>query len=104
MKPFWQRKIAKERIKLLFRMAASLVDKNPEISRRYIKLLRKIGLRYNVRLGKEIKRSICKNCNALLIPGKTARVRINSRNKTIIIRCLACGSIKRYGYAKEKKK
>ncbi|MCD6402785.1 MAG: ribonuclease P [Candidatus Aenigmarchaeota archaeon] len=101
-KPLWQKKIALERIITLFELAKKELDIHPERSRRYVELLRKIGLRYNVRLPKDIKRSICKECNTILIPGKTAKVRLDSKKKTVIIKCLECGKIYRYPYSKEK--
>lgn len=85
-------KIAKERIEILLDLARKEVDK-PERSKRYVELARKIGKRYNVRLKKSQKRSFCKKCNRLLIPGKTSEVRINSKKKVITIKCVDCGNI-----------
>lgn len=94
-KPDWQQNIAKERIEILFREAEREFKKHPERSKRYVELARKIGLRYNVRLPKELKRSFCKNCNTLLIPSVTSTVRLD---KAIIIKCLKCNKIYRYPY------
>ena len=98
-KPYWQRKIAKERIKILFELAEKELKKHPERSRRYVELARKIGLRYNVRLGK-LKRKFCKNCNTLLKPGLTCQVRLDSKNKVVSIICKNCKKIYRYPYGK----
>jgi len=103
-KPKWQIEIAKERIARLFEFAKQCFKTHPERSKRYIQLMRRIALRYNVRLPKNLKRSFCKECNTLLIPGRTARVRTNKRSKSVIIKCLVCGSVYRYPYAKEKKR
>jgi len=97
-KPAWQIKIAKERIQILFDLAKKEFKTHPERSKRYIQLLRKIGLRYNIRLPKEIKRSFCKNCNSLLIPGLSSEVRLNKRTKSVNIRCKNCNKIYRYPY------
>jgi ribonuclease P protein subunit RPR2 len=97
-KPEWQEDIAKERIEILFRLAEKEFKKYPERSRRYIQLARKIGLRYNVRLPKEVKRKFCKNCNSLLIPGTTEQVRIDSKTKTVARKCLKCNKVFRYPY------
>lgn len=94
-KPEWQQDIAKERIQILFREAEKEFKEHPERSRRYVELARKIGLRYNVRLPKELKRKFCKNCNSLLIPSVTSTVRLD---KAIIIKCLECNRIYRYPY------
>jgi ribonuclease P protein subunit RPR2 len=97
-KPDQQIKIAKERIQTLVPLAEKEFKKHPERSRRYIQLARKIGLRYNVRLPKEIKRKFCKKCSILLIPGLTSQVRIDSKNKILNIKCLKCEKIYRYPY------
>jgi len=94
----WQIEIAKERINILFSLARKELDRHPERSRRYVELARKIGLKYNVRLSKEMKRSFCKNCNTLLVSGKTCLNRIDSARKTINIICKNCGNIIRIPY------
>ena len=92
--------IAKERVEKLFDLAKEAYEKNPKRSVRYIELARKIGKRYNVRLTKTQKRSFCKNCNHLLISGKTFTSETNSKKKLIIIKCINCGNIYRYPYKK----
>jgi ribonuclease P protein subunit RPR2 len=93
-KPEWQQRIARERIQILFGLAEKELREHPERSRRYIELARKIGLRYNIRLSRELKKKFCKNCNTLLKPGLTCSVRI--KNKTISIKCKNCNNIYRY--------
>lgn len=100
-KPEWQRRIAKERIEILFKLAEEEFKKHPERSRRYIQLARKIGLRYNIRLSKSLKRKFCKKCNSLLIPGFSSEVKIKSREKVVEVKCLNCGNVKRYPYSKK---
>jgi ribonuclease P protein subunit RPR2 len=97
-KPEQYVKIARERIQILLGLAEKEFKKHPERSRRYIELARKIGLRYNVRLPKQLKRKFCKNCNSLLLPGVTSRIRIDSKNKILNIKCLKCEKIYRYRY------
>ena len=100
--PPWRRRIARERIKILFNLAKETFKKDRKKSRRYIELMRKIGLRYNVRLPKDIKRSFCKKCNTLLVPSETSIVRLDKREKTVRVKCLVCGKIYRYPYGREK--
>lgn len=92
-KPDWQQRIARERIQILFSLAEKELKKHPERSRYYIELARKIGLRYNVRLPKELKRKFCKNCNSLLTPETSTRRIIK---KHILIKCQKCNKIYRY--------
>ncbi len=91
-------KIARERIERLLALAKEELEKNPERSRSYVELARKIGKRYNVRLTKEQKRSFCKKCNQLLIPGRTSKVELDTKKKLIIIKCLNCDNLYRYPY------
>ena len=97
-KPDQQLRIAKERIQILFSLAEKEFKKHPERSIRYVDLARKIGLRYNVRLPKELKRKFCKNCSVLLIPGVTSKVRLDSKKKVLNIKCLKCEKIYIYPY------
>jgi len=92
-KPEWQQRIATERIQILFGLAEKELRKHPNRSRRYVELARKIGMRYNVRLPKELKKKFCKDCNTLLKPGLTSTARI--QNKTLTIRCMFCNKIYR---------
>jgi ribonuclease P protein subunit RPR2 len=91
-KPDWQQRIARERIEILFREAEKNFKKHPERSRRYVELARKIGLRYNVRFPRELKRRFCKKCNTLLIPGVDSQV----KRKDLIIKCPECKILYRY--------
>ena len=97
-KPTWQQDIARERIEILFDLAKKECAKHPERSVNYVNLGRKIGLRYNVRLSREMKKSFCKRCSAILIPGRTLKTRIDSKTKTIVNECTKCGKIFRYPY------
>jgi len=97
-KPTWQREIAKERIQILFDLARKSLETHPNRSRRYIELARKIGLRYNIRLAKEQKKSFCKKCNTMLIAGKTATIRLDSNHGILTIKCQNCKNIYRHAY------
>lgn len=99
-KPAWQQKIARERIQILFALAKKELKKHPERTKRYVELARKIGLRYNIRFSKQLKRRFCKNCNILLIPGITSQTRIKSKERVIAIKCLECNKLYRYSYKK----
>jgi len=96
-KPDFQSKIATERIGILFDLADKELRKHPERSRRYVELARKIGLRYNVRLG-ELKRKFCKKCNTILKSGFTSKVRIDRKRKVVETTCLNCKKVYRIPY------
>ena len=103
-KPGWQQEMARERIEILFSLAGKQFPRHPDRSHRYAELARKIGMRYNVRIPKQIKRRICNKCNRYLFPGKNSTVRSNSSTLAMEVKCLECGHVARYPYSKEKRK
>lgn len=102
MIPGYFRKIARERITILLRLADSEAREHPERSRRYVELARKIGMRYKVRFPRKYKRKICKNCFSYLKPGLTCTVRLVPKEKCVTWRCLNCKKERRYPYSKKK--
>jgi len=93
------RRIAWERIQLLFTLALEEVKKGDVVrANRYIEHILKLSRKYNIRLPREMKMYICKKCHSFLIPGKTSQVRL--KKGKIVIKCLKCGSYKRYIYKK----
>lgn len=93
-KPEYQLRIAKERIKILFNEAEQA---EPELAKRYMKLAKKIGMRYNVRLG-TLKRRFCRHCFSFFAAGNSRR---RMKSGIMNVTCLGCGRITRYPY-KEK--
>jgi len=93
------KKICLSHILSLFEQAQ---EKFPsDLSKRYISLIRKYSTRNKVPIPLEIKRSFCKNCNTLLVPGNNCRIRIKSgKNPLRIITCNNCGKVKRIGFTK----
>lgn len=90
--------LAVQRIGLLFKLAGDEFGTHPERSDRYVYLARRIGMRYRVRLPRELKRKMCKRCCSYLVPGSNARVRL--RGSYIVVTCLKCGNQMRYPYSK----
>ncbi|HID16973.1 TPA: hypothetical protein EYP26_01615 [Candidatus Bathyarchaeota archaeon] len=100
-----EKEIARERMAILFNLAKATFKLDPTLSRRYIQLMKKVGMRAKVRIPKEWKLLICKECGNLLVPGKSCRVRVRSEGGTrSVITCLNCGSLKRIPAVKEKKR
>jgi ribonuclease P protein subunit RPR2 len=102
-KPGWQQEIAEERISILFGLAKHEFGGHPERSDRYVELARKIGMRYNVRLRKEFRMSLCRSCRRYLVPGKNCVVRSNARTLSVEVKCLGCGRVMRFPYGGEKR-
>ncbi len=88
-------KIALERIYRLFELAEKMFEKKPELSKRYIELARKIGMRYNVSIPFELKQKFCKRCNAFLKPGVNAKIRISKH--IVKVTCLECNYTRKIG-------
>ena len=96
-----ERKIALERIDILFHLAEREGLKgNLTRANRYASLAAKIGMRYNVRLPREFRRRYCRKCHAFLVPGRTCRVRV-SRGK-VTTTCGVCGDVRRIPYVRER--
>ena len=97
-----ERRIALERIETLFDMAErEAVKRNWARSDRYVSLARKIGMRYNVTPGPELRRKFCRGCGTFLLPPTTARFRIGGGK--VVCTCLKCGRVTRYPYIRERR-
>lgn len=98
-KPLWQKEIAAERISILFKEAekASREGKR-EYANRYVSMARKIGMRYNVRIPKELKRKFCRYCHAYLRPGASCKIEMDSKKKLIKVKCFSCDRIIHFPY------
>jgi len=83
-----QKKIALERIKVLFKEAAEVFPKNKALANRYVQLARNIAMKVKIRIPLEYRRRFCKHCHAYLVPGVNSRVR--TRDGKVIISCLEC--------------
>jgi len=83
------KKIARERIDLLFLRAAEFFPYDPSISNRCVELARRIAMRQRVRIERTIRRQFCRHCYRFLVPGKNMRVRIHHHR--VVITCRACG-------------
>jgi len=102
-KPKWVKELALSRIEKLLAMAKENLKKHSERSRRYVELAKKLSSKYNAPIPSELKRQICRKCNALLVPGSNLSVRTDSKNKVLVYLCLECGGKRRYGYDKRGK-
>lgn len=90
------KKIAEERIEILFELADRNFKTHPERTQRYVTLARLIGMRYRVRLVRDQKRRICKHCYSYLVPGSNCRIRL--KGSTVLTTCFSCGKQSRYPY------
>ena len=85
---------AQERIQDLFSLAeVEARAPVPNLSRRYVSLARRIGMRYNVRLLREYRDLYCRGCSTFWVEGRTVRTRLRGGRRTQT--CLACGRARR---------
>jgi len=102
-KPISQIKIANERIKILTGLAIKKANEGDfELANRYVHLARKIGMRYNVHIPKDLKRRYCKYCYKFLMPGKTSQHRM--KHGILTVKCLNCNRVMRYPVKVKRKK
>lgn len=70
---------------------------NIEMSRFLASTMKAVAEKVVFKLDPSIKRTTCKHCHALLIPGVTARVRVRrKRERHIVVTCLDCRMVRRY--------
>ncbi|KAA8589839.1 hypothetical protein FQN60_013204 [Etheostoma spectabile] len=95
-------KDAYQRLNYLYQAAHCVLAQNPEnveLARFYCFTQRTIARRLVLRQDPSVKRSLCKKCCSLLIPGVTASTRQrrkNSRTRFTVVRCLSCGQSKTF--------
>lgn len=92
------RRIAGERISILFGLAEDNHLGRPELADRYSHLIREIAMHYRIKLQKRVSAQICRGCGAFLVPGRTAAVRVIARQRLRILRCTHCGREKKLYY------
>uniref|UniRef100_A0A673I0Y9 Ribonuclease P 21 subunit n=2 Tax=Cyprininae TaxID=2743694 RepID=A0A673I0Y9_9TELE len=90
-------KEAYQRLNFLYQAAHCVLAQNPEnteLARFYCLTQKTISKRLVLRQDPSVKRTICKKCCTLLIPGVTSTVR--QKSKSTIVRCLSCGLTKQF--------
>jgi ribonuclease P protein subunit RPR2 len=92
------RKLARERIEILFDRAREFFPENPRWSDRCVDLARRIAMRQRVRIPRDLRMRFCRRCSAYLVPGSTVRVRVH-RGK-VVMTCLRCSGHRRFRLVK----
>ena len=89
-------KIAMERVRILFRLADETFSADPARAQRYVDLARRIAMRARLHLPRDLRRRVCRRCNAFLVPGATSRTRLRKRREPhVATTCLKCGATTR---------
>jgi ribonuclease P protein subunit RPR2 len=82
------KRLARERITVLFQRAEEFFPQNPAWSDRCVVLARRIAMRQRVGLEWQQRRKICPHCYRFHVPGVTMRVRI--KKGKVVVTCLHC--------------
>lgn len=96
-----ERDVALGRVRRLMALAYAASPEDPSRADRYVGLARRIAMRYQVSLPRELRRRVCRGCDGLLVPGRSARVRVAHGRVTVT--CLRCAAVKRYPYTRPPK-
>ena len=83
MKKENKKQVALEKIKELF----IKIKTNPEKANLYVDKARKIGMKVNQPIPKDLKRKFCKHCNSYF---QKENYRVRTRNKMVVYYCLKC--------------
>lgn len=88
------RKLAGERIEILFEQAKVFAGTNPAWSDRCVERARAIAMRQRMRMEWVHRRQYCHHCYAYYLHGVNVRVRVQRGH--VIVTCLCCGRQTRY--------
>ena len=73
-----ERRIARERIGILMGLAEDEAKMGrTKRTERYVALSKRIGMRYNVRFPRHLKRKICTHCHSFLLPSVNCSVMLS---------------------------
>lgn len=70
-----------------------------DLARAYVRDMRAIGMKTNMRMDPAVKRTLCKGCDMVLVPGLTAQVRVNTSSNAgnvVCYTCLSCHKPRRF--------
>jgi ribonuclease P protein subunit RPR2 len=96
------RRLAQDRIEILWNQSLSVVKTKPELARRWMIIAKALGQRARVKIPRNIRRRICKGCGSVLIPGENCRVRLrHNRSTHVSVTCFNCGTIRRFPVEQE---
>ncbi|KAG7825322.1 hypothetical protein KL909_001614 [Ogataea angusta] len=96
-----------QRLGFLYQAAAQL-DPNSALSRMYLRNMDVVAKKTVLKLDPSVKRTVCKKCHRLQLPGRTASIRVentsnaqSAENDVLAVSCV-CGAHKRYPIGKNR--
>ncbi len=86
------KKIALQRIHRMFLLAHKVVQKEEKLAQNYVKIARRISMASRVRIPREYRWQVCRNCKGFVLPGINCSVRTQPRREPhLVITCGSCG-------------
>ena len=83
------KRIAREHIDVLVENA--LHEKDDLLAAKQASQAKKIAMHQRIRLPYDIRQLYCKRCKAVIVPGRSSRVRVGrAKTKAVRITCLKC--------------
>ena len=85
-------------------VATPLVTAKTNLARFYVSTLRTVAAKSVLRLDRSVKRTLCKRCDAVLVPGMTAEHRVENNSRggrkpwadVLVVECKGCRAVKRF--------
>ncbi|MFX0107099.1 MAG: ribonuclease P protein component 4 [Candidatus Hodarchaeota archaeon] len=91
------KRLAKARLEILWEQATRIARKDPSGAKRQIQIARRVAQKARLKIPPHMRRRLCKQCDAVLIPGENCRVRMrHNRSRHLTVTCLDCGAVRRF--------
>lgn len=85
---------------------------NVAFSRQLVSHMLEVSLKSQTSLSPDLKRSICRRCHSLLVPGRSSRLKIENLSRggrkpwadVLVVECTACTAVKRFPIGQERQR
>ena len=86
-----KKEIATKRMEILYNNALLNARNNPELAQKQALIIKKISMKFKIKMPIEIRSSFCKKCKKFIVPNISSRVRVGQSNvKSISVTCNFC--------------
>ena len=85
-----KKQIALRRMEILFNNSLQNAKNNPGLAQKQAMIVKKISMKFKLKMPFEISSSFCKKCKKFIAPGITSKIRLGSKPKSIRITCSYC--------------
>jgi ribonuclease P protein subunit RPR2 len=91
-----KKEIAIKRMEILFNNALLNARNNPEPAQKQALIIKKISMKFKIKMPLEIRSSFCKKCKKFIVPSISSRVRIGQgKTNSICVTCNFCNHVYR---------